>query len=393
MENKIAPRISILTTSYPRWEGDESGIFIQRLVEAYNDLGINGQIIVPKDTLDSATQELGNFKILRFKYGIFTPGRLAFGSGIIPNLKANPFLLLQAPALIIGMAAKALKHKAETDLIHAQWSGALLAAWLCWLSAKIPYIATVRGEEARLLKKPALAWIFKAALKSAKAITTVNQEFCLQIKDYLGTCATPVVCIPNGVATPVCTEELLAQVKSKYKLTNKKYLCFIGSVIPRKQVEVLITALNTIELKDYTILICGRLNHQKYFDKLKELALKLGLQERTHFLGAIEPLEVGAILELSEFYLTASSFEGRPNSVLEALAFGKVVLASDIPAHREIIQHKVNGLLFDPNKLEEIGSLIKSAAEDGAALSNKARESVKELSWEKAARGYLKLAE
>ena len=49
------------------------------------------------------------------------------------------------------------------------------------------------------------------------------------------------------------------------------------------------------------------------------------------------------------FYISPSLFEGNPKTLLEAMASGCVVLASDIPNHREIIKNGSNGFIFDLN--------------------------------------------
>ena len=51
-----------------------------------------------------------------------------------------------------------------------------------------------------------------------------------------------------------------------------------------------------------------------------------------------------------KYYLTSSKYEGNPKSTLEALSSGCIVIASDIPNHREIIEHGFNGFLYSENK-------------------------------------------
>ena len=60
-------------------------------------------------------------------------------------------------------------------------------------------------------------------------------------------------------------------------------------------------------------------------------------------------------------YISTSFFEGNPKTVLEAMGSGCIVVASDIPNHRELIDHKVNGYLFDldnPNLLNIYNEVI-----------------------------------
>ena len=79
-------------------------------------------------------------------------------------------------------------------------------------------------------------------------------------------------------------------------------------------------------------------------------------------------------------YISTSFFEGNPKTVLEAMGSGCIVVASDIPNHRELIDHKVNGYLFDldnPNLLNIYNEVIseKSFMEN---ISNKSKQNIKE---------------
>jgi len=64
-------------------------------------------------------------------------------------------------------------------------------------------------------------------------------------------------------------------------------------------------------------------------------------------------------LQAADYFISASSDEGLPNSVLEALASGLPVLLSDIPSHREILERTHNaGVLFDPQAPQSLSRLI-----------------------------------
>ena len=64
-------------------------------------------------------------------------------------------------------------------------------------------------------------------------------------------------------------------------------------------------------------------------------------------------------LQAVDYFISASSDEGLPNSVLEALATGLPVLLSDIPSHREILERTHNsGVFFDPKVPQSLSRLI-----------------------------------
>ena len=97
----------------------------------------------------------------------------------------------------------------------------------------------------------------------------------------------------------------------------------------------------------------------------------------------------------ADCYLNLSSYEGMPNSVLEAMACALPVIASDIPPHRLLVEHQVTGYLVDLDRPESlIGRLVEFATDRrrvgimGAAARQRALSS---YSWEAVANEYLAL--
>lgn len=364
-------RICVLSTSYPRSESDDAGIFIKRLVEAYSKDDLGGLVIVPFDEKEAPRSKVGNFEIRRFKYGLFFRGRLAFGAGIMPNLRRNPLLFFQIPLFLLGFTYHAFTNRKRCDVIQTNWAITACSAWLNYILCRKPYIVTLRGEDMRLLRRRLVRWMMRPVFKRAAFITSVNQEFISKIKEYYRLPDEKLKCIPNGITMPHVSEESLAEFAEQKGLDlGGKYLLFVGTVIKRKRVDELVRLLIEKQMEDYQLLICGRLSDLKYAAQVQELAEELNCSSRLRLLGQVSPFEVPFYYKLASVFVSASEFEGRPNAVLEAFAAGLVVFASDIPAHREIIQDGKNGFLFSSGKTEELSQLITQAVRSEAALEN-----------------------
>ncbi len=94
-------------------------------------------------------------------------------------------------------------------------------------------------------------------------------------------------------------------------------------------------------------------------------------------------------------FVSISRFEGNPNTVLEAMAVGCPLVASDIPQHREILD-ETTALLCDPGFAADVASAIRMVLDDPAATNARAqaaRRRCAEWSIEKASRQYLELYE
>lgn len=134
--------------------------------------------------------------------------------------------------------------------------------------------------------------------------------------------------------------------------------------------------VKTVNKKHNTILSVGRLEHQKnyksvissisnskyIYDIFGQGSLKKNLVKFANNnnvkLNIYQPVDNEELLEVYKsykFFLIPSYFEGNPKSMLEAMSRGCIVIASDIPNHREIIEDTKNGFLFD----FESGNLIE----------------------------------
>lgn len=389
-------RVCLLTTSFPRFPDDEASVFLQRLVEGYSGANARGIVIVPRDQNEQEQSTCAAFQVYRFRYGIFRRGALAFGAGIMPNLRQRPTLIFQAPMLLLQLIIQAVRRRNEYDVVHANWALALLAAWISsFLTAK-PYIVTLRGEDIPLLQMALMKFFCRAALHKASKIVSVNEQFVSDIKKIASLSAQKCIVIPNGVSVSAPAVSSVESLLASRGLTSGEYMLFVGTVIPRKRVDVLIRALTLPSLARYQLVICGRLDQAECVENLRKLAGELGVSERVTFEGAVAPSKIPLYLSGSAFYISASAFEGRPNAVLEALASGKVVVASNIAAHAEIIRHAENGFLFDAEKLASLemvlGDFLQST-QRRASIQAAAVESTKNLSWDTCARHYVSVFE
>ena len=383
-------RVCVLSTSYPRSNDDDAGIFVKRLVCALDKAGATGQVITPLDAAEPRREQEGKFEIHRYAYGIFSPGRLAFGSGILPKLRKNPLLLCQVPGLIAAMALKAFRLRNGYDVMHANWISAGLAAWLCSIVSRKPYVITLRGEDVKLIKSAWLRPLLRAVIRSAFAVTSVNKAFLDCVRDLYGVPAAKLHYLPNGVSV----NSNMAAAAVSIVHPERQRLIFVGRIIPLKRLEILIALLSQPGMQDYDLLICGPCEDKSYLSQLERACSAHNCEDRVRFLGRVPPDEIAGLLASSRFYLSSSSYEGRSNSILEALAAGKTVFASNIPAHAELIRNGENGFLFEPGDIAGLSALIHKVASDPACekmVAQAAMQTVRSYSWEACAAEYIKV--
>ncbi|MDF3002385.1 MAG: hypothetical protein K0Q48_2504 [Bacillota bacterium] len=95
------------------------------------------------------------------------------------------------------------------------------------------------------------------------------------------------------------------------------------------------------------------------FEEMKTLAANLGIRDRVVFLGYIK--NVHELYPCCDAAVSTSKIEGLPFNIMEAMACGLPVVASDIKGHRELVEHGVNGLLFGSGDKEQLKAELLKA--------------------------------
>ena len=113
---------------------------------------------------------------------------------------------------------------------------------------------------------------------------------------------------------------------------DKKVILTVAELIPRKNIEASIRAFAGTHNTDCTMLICGK---GELLDELKLLCKSLGVSERVIFAGY--RTDILEIYKITDIFLFTSYQEGLPVAVMQAMASGLPVIASDIRGNRDLI--------------------------------------------------------
>tara|TARA_Y100000741_G_scaffold365233_1_gene361120 strand:+ start:15923 stop:17041 length:1119 start_codon:yes stop_codon:yes gene_type:complete len=158
-----------------------------------------------------------------------------------------------------------------------------------------------------------------------------------------------------------------------YKNFNLRYenkILSVGRLEKQKNFEYLIKCLVNTNL---TLDIVGSGSEQENLEKISE-----NLAVNVNFLGTVENNQLLKLMAEYKYFVSTSSFEGNPKAILEAMASGCVVIAKDIPNNVEIINNKVNGILFNEHSMP-LQSLLKNinTLDDEQNLSENGIEYIK----------------
>ena len=164
---------------------------------------------------------------------------------------------------------------------------------------------------------------------------------------------------------------------------------YAGHLYPWKGVDVLIEAIT--RRPDLRGLVVGGHPGERDLARLQALAHARGIADRVEFTGWRPPQEVAAslarchALALPNVRSTISERYTSPLKLFDYLAAGRPIVASDLPAIREVLTDQVNGLLVEPGRADVLADALGRVLDDGALaerLSRKAFDDADRYSWD-----------
>ena len=382
-------RLLVLTTSFPSSVYPSSGVYIQKTLDNLTN-NIHATVLTPAcDQKDAEYTQTDTIRCIPFRYACFRWQVLAQKPGGIPEaLQQGLRAWWLFPPFTLAILISVFFYARHVDLIHAQWSFSGFLAGIVGKLTGTPVVTTLRGSDVRLASgKPVYRKLIQLCGKLSARVVTVGLTMAAQVGQWLpGTCDR-IVTIPNGV--DFGSNEVSWRYRDRYCIT------VIGNLIALKQVDVVIRAFASIAVKDdrISMLVIGS---GPAMPQLKALEREVGMHDRITFTGRLGPDQAMERLSKSGVFVLASAGEGRPNVVLEAMATGVPIVASDIGGVRELIGNNKRGLLFPVGDAAQLASCIKKVMDDpglGYRLAGRASLWLKEqdLTWKRTAQRYAEL--
>jgi glycosyltransferase involved in cell wall biosynthesis len=178
-----------------------------------------------------------------------------------------------------------------------------------------------------------------------------------------------------------------AEIKLKWNLTDEKIILFVGALDKShwfKGVEYLLRGFDKIVNDNYRLIIVGEGSLKEHY---VDIAKKLGISKYVIFAGRVSDDELPEYYSMSDLVVLPSiSVESFGLVLIEAMAAGKPVIASDLPGVRTVVSDGINGFLAKPKDVDELASKMQYLLEDEVTCKGfgvKGRKIVeKKFSWE-----------
>jgi glycosyltransferase involved in cell wall biosynthesis/peptidoglycan/xylan/chitin deacetylase (PgdA/CDA1 family) len=308
-------KVVVLTTSYPRGPDDVAGLFVHGSVEAARAAGVEVEVVSPAG--------LRHFGI-------------AYGHGVVGNLRRRPWLALLLPAFLAAFAAAARRAARDADLVHAHWLPSALVA----RATRRPYVVQLWGTDVELARRA--PWLARPLLRRARAVV-VASDFLAAAARELGARAVHVV--PSPVEVPESVEDP----------EEPPHVLFVGRLSPEKGIQEFLAAT----------------------EGLPRVVVGAGPVAVPESVGSVPHDRLGAYYARAAVVCVPSRREGYGMVAREALAYGRAVVATRVGGLADAIEDGVTGLLVPPGEPAALRRALELVLADAALrerLGTAARE-------------------
>lgn len=378
----------MLASSYPRAEDDTASIFLRYLAQSLARRDLDITVLAPAEAQGGVIVEEG-VRVQRVRYFPVKWQKLAYGSGIMPNLRRNPWLWIEVPFFSAAMSAALLRlaRSERPDLVHAHW---LLPQGLIALPAKylfgIPIITTAHGTDAFALQGHASRILKRLVVTNSDAWTS-NTAATAAAVDGDGCMSTPCV-IPMGVDIGKFSKGDRSALRREFG-AEELILLFVGRLVESKGCHDLLRA--------YAMLSPGlRARTRLWFvgdgdqrTALERHAASLPDAPRVRFWGAIDHGRLPDFYAAADLVAVPSrDIEGQSVVPLEAFAAARCVVAARTGGIGAVVEDNYTGRLVeagDPGRLAQAIETLLTDEALRARLAANARRQAEEYAWDKIA--------
>jgi glycosyltransferase involved in cell wall biosynthesis len=292
-------KVTVLTTSYPRDAGDAAGVFVQQTVERLRAAGVAVEVVSP----------------VAFRhYGI------AYGDGIVNNLRRRPWLVLALPPFLWSFARAARRASRDADVVHAHWIPSGLPA----MYTRRPVVLQLWGSDAALAGKA--RWAFSTVVRRAQVVVCASRDLAEQAA-ALG--AREVRLIPTSVVIPASVGEP----------QEPPHVLYVGRLSEEKGLRELAGAT-----RDLPLVVVGD-------GPLRDLFPEA--------IGFVPPGDLGGYYERASVVVVPSRREGYGMTAREAMAYGRPVVATAVGGLTDAVDDGVTGLLVPPGDVTALRAALE----------------------------------
>jgi glycosyltransferase involved in cell wall biosynthesis len=268
------------------------------------------------------------------------------------NINVNNFIgwVMHLNYAIIEYTIKLFKSIGEVDIIHAHDWMVVYAARVLKHAYKVPMVCTIHATE-----QGRNSGIYNDMQKYINDMewwltyeaweVICNSEYMREeIKGIFSVPDNKLNVIPNGISADKFDDlEKVMEFRRRFAADNEKIIFFVGRIVQEKGIQILLDAVPSIlkSFYDIKIILAGKGPH---FDCLKQKSEEMGISHKVYFTGYIDDEDLKKLYKCADIAVFPSLYEPFGIVVLEAMAAGIPVVATDAGGLNDIIEHGIDGM-------------------------------------------------
>lgn len=372
------------TTLFPNDRQPGHGIFVEHRLRRLREAGLaEPRVVAPVPWFPLRHPRFGRYvdyasacrEETRFGMRVSHPRYLT-----IPRVGMHVAPALLALAVVRHVRRAAREHGARLLDAHFLYPDGVAAAWLA-PRLGLPLVLSARGTDANLLPEYALPRrMILAATARAGAVVCVSDALRRRLES-IGVAPGKLHVLRNGVDLDAFHPMPRDEARLATGMRGRSLLC-VGNLVELKGHHLVIEALARLPA-DVHLTLVGTGPREA---RLRELASGLGLAQRVHFAGRRPQSQLPAFYNAADALVLASSREGMPNVVLEALACGTPVVATRVGGVPEVVRGRDAGVLAGERSADALARALARLLADPPAREA-TRRHAEQFGWEQTTLG------
>ncbi len=364
------PGLQVLhvVTAFPRTPSDPITPWFVELVRRQRESGIDARVLAPAYRGGPAVEPFPGIPVKRFRYAPASLEMLTHDESVPDRIRHRPSAVGLRPLYLAGgLRAAHDAGRDPPDVVHVHWpmphalfgaavrrgSGNRTAVVCSYYSVELNWVT----QKLRPLL-PFLRW----TARTADAVTAISNSTAAAVQRLTD---QPVIIVPYGAALD---DDGIPSVRPALSGDGPLKILFVGRLVERKGVEVLVRALaglGTLPDAELTVIGAG-----ERAETIEQTARLHGVADRVHLRGAVTREELVRSYSNHDVFVLPAVLDAKGDTeglgvvLLEALRFERPVIASDVGGIPDIVEHERTGLLVPPGDSTSLASAIESLARD-----------------------------
>jgi glycosyltransferase involved in cell wall biosynthesis len=356
-------RVLFVVTAFQRYENDVITPWLLETIKKLEDLGIAVTVFAPSYR-GLADHTIQGIPVRRFRYFFRRWENLTHEETTPDRLKRGIFYKMLVIFYLIGGAVGIVRLCAHErfDVIHVHWP--FPHALFGYLGRRVcgaKLVCTFYGVELQwvLNKMPVLRPFLQWAARVSDEVIAISSYTAAMLRSIED---GPVRVIPYGISIGSLARPVAPPA-------GEAMILFVGRLVERKGVAYLIDAIEIVRRsRDVRLVVIGEGPERGL---LEERARQRGIERSVEFAGKVEANELAGWYDRSDIFVLPAVHDSKGDTeglgvvLLEALSYGKAVVASRVGGIVDIVEHEKTGLLVEEKDAEQLAGAIERLLADG----------------------------